>query len=77
MSATRYIHPIDIEENTRTKTDSEEEEDEEIMMLVFPVLYAASTITKTPCHTSKLSDTEYTCELLEGHQSRSYQNLRM
>ena len=47
------------------------------MILIFPTLYAASTRAKTPCHTSKLSSAEYTCELLEGHQRRSYRNLRM
>jgi hypothetical protein len=76
MNASRYIHPMDIEEDTRTETDSEEE-DEEIIMLIFPALSAASSRAKTPCHTSKLSGAEYTCELLEGHQSRSYHNLRM
>jgi hypothetical protein len=77
MNAGRYIHPMDIEEDTRTETDSEEEEDEEIIMLIFRALYAASSRAKTPCHTSKLSGAEYTCELLEGHQSRSYHDLRM
>jgi hypothetical protein len=50
MNASRYIHPVDIEEDTRTETDSEEE-DEEIIMLIFPALYAASSRAKTPCHT--------------------------
>ena len=58
MNASRYIHPMDIEEDRRTETDSEEE-DEEIMMLVFPALYAASSRAKTPCYTSKLSGAEY------------------
>ena len=47
------------------KTISEEEEDDEMTMLVFPALYLASirTRTRTPCYTSKLSGSEYTCEL--------------
>ena len=48
-----------------------------MMMLVFPALYLASTKTKTPCHTSKLSGVQYTHELLEGHRSRCFTNLRM
>ncbi|WVZ93069.1 hypothetical protein U9M48_039082 [Paspalum notatum var. saurae] len=67
---------MDMEDYTKIETDSEEEEDE-MMMLIFPALYYASTRSKTPCHTSKLSGAEYTCELLEGHERRSYENLRM
>ena len=64
--------------NKRAETVSEEEKDE-MMMLVFPALYLASirTRTRTSCYTSKLSGSEYTRELLEGHPHRSYHNLRM
>ena len=65
------------EDLTMSKSDSEEEEDDEMMMLIFPALYLASTKTKTPCHTSKLSGSKYTRELLEGHRSRCFTNLRM
>lgn len=71
-----YIQAIDIGDSRRIGTDSEEEGDDE-MILVFPALYLASIRNKIPCHTSKLSGLEYTTELLEGHQCRSYQNLRL
>jgi len=69
---------VDIDYNKRAEIVSEEEKDE-MMMLVFPALYLASirTRTRTPCYTSKLSGSEYTRELLEGHPHRSYHNLRM
>jgi len=77
MNATRFIQSVDMEGDRTIETDSEEEEEEEMKMLIFPSLYVASTRSKTPCHTSKLSGSEYTCELLEGHERRSYENLRM
>lgn len=77
LSASRYIQPLDMEDDIRTETDSEEEDDE-LMMLIIPALVASTkTKTKTPCHTSKLSGAEYTSELLEGHKRRSHHNLRM
>ncbi|KAL6847160.1 hypothetical protein ACP4OV_023013 [Aristida adscensionis] len=68
---------MDEEDLTVSESDSEEEEDEEIMMLIIPALYVASTKTKTPCHTSKLTGAEYISELLKGHPIRCYNNLRM
>ena len=75
----RYVQSVDMDYNKRAETVSEEEEEDEMMMLVFPALYLASirTRTRTPCYTSKLSGSEYTRELLEGHPHRSYHNLRM
>ncbi|XP_040385299.1 uncharacterized protein LOC121055969 [Oryza brachyantha] len=55
-----------------------EEEDDEMMLLIFPALYLASTRpNKIPCHTSKLSGAEYISELLNGHPRRCCNNLRM
>ncbi|OEL17076.1 hypothetical protein BAE44_0021904 [Dichanthelium oligosanthes] len=68
---------MDMEDDIRTEIDSEEEEDDEMMMLIVPALYVASIGSKTPCHTSKLSGAEYTCEVLEGHKRRAFENLRM
>ena len=75
-----YVQSVDMDYNKWAETISkEEEEEDEMMVLVFPALYLASirTRTRTPYYTSKLSGSEYTRELLEGHPHRSYHNLRM
>jgi hypothetical protein len=55
LSASRYIQPLDMEDDMRTETDSEEEDDELMMLSILAPVASTKTKTKTPCHSSNLS----------------------
>lgn len=54
-----------------------EDEDDEMMLFVLPMLYLASAGTETSSYTSKLSDAEWICKVLEDYRGEGYAKFRM